>query len=685
MSTFVGIDLGTTFSVAARIDEHGRAVTIPNAEGKSTTPSVIYFGSGAPVVGQGAKDMQADGAAEVASFFKRNMGDAQFVLTFNDRSYSPTDLSALVLEKLKADSEAALRQPVTQAVITVPAYFNNAQREATIEAGRRAGLEVLRIINEPTAAALAYGAHQTGRAEKLLVYDLGGGTFDVTLVHITADEIQVLATDGDHELGGKDWDDQVLRFLAARFREQHGIDPLEDAVFGNELLVRAENAKKELSKRSSTTVKISHAGLQASYTLTREQFEEQTAGLMERTRRLTEQVLADAGMTWPNLTGVLLVGGSTWMPMVHRYIEQMSGKPPRTGVNVDEAVAQGAAIQAAIDVQAKSKVRPRFRLAGEKRIQDVMSHSLGMVALNDDRSGYLNCIIIEKNKPIPTKQTRPFKLRTMRGNQNQCEVYVTQGESERPNQCSYLGKYVFAGIAHDPSGTAVIDVTYTYDHNGVVQVTGTDSRGGALVVNVESLPPDMSWVDKPPEEKEEYIPTHITVYLLIDVSASMEGGGLDEAKQAASAFVDRCDLSHMSVGLVTFGDKAETVVPACQDARKLKKGIRKLTTECTTDMTEGLEHTYKKLKRADEPKFIVLLTDGYPNDQSSAIRAAADCHRDDIQIIAIGTSGADVGYLQQLSNTDEQAVFANPGQLVSTFSNIAQSITEGSSKIRVKR
>ncbi len=679
MSKFVGIDLGTTFSAVAHIDDHGRAVVLPNADGERITPSVVYLGSDPPLVGMAAKEMQRDGAADVASFFKRSMGDAQFALSFNGRTYTAIDLSVLVLARLKADAEAALGDTVTQAVITVPAYFNNSQREATIEAGRLAGLEVLRIINEPTAAALAYGAHQSGRAETLLVYDLGGGTFDVTLVAISAADIQVKATDGDHQLGGKDWDDQIVRFMAARFREQHGTDPLDDALVLNDLLVRAEKAKKDLTSRASTTMKIGHGGVEASYTLTREQFEEQTAGLMERTQRLTEQVLAEAGLGWPDLTGVLLVGGSTRMPMVHRYVQQMSGKPPRTGVNQDEAVALGAAIQAAIDVQARSKGRPRFRLVGERRIQDVMSHSLGMVALNDDRSRYVNSIIIPKNLNIPARETRPFKLRTRRGNENRCEVYVTQGESDRPTQCAYLGKYVFEGVAHDQSGTAVLDVTYAYDHNGVVQVSGVDrGTGASLSVTVEQVPADMSWVENPPEEKEEFVPAHITIYLLIDVSGSMSGAPLAEAQQAAEAFVQRCDLSHMSVGLISFGDRATTVVPTCQDARALRRGIRDLEIEGGTDMTAGLEHADQELGGAPDPKFIVLMTDGYPNDQRGAAQAAGACHAAGIQVIAIGTSGADVQYLRQLSSADEQAIFANPGELVSTFSAIAQAITEGS-------
>jgi hypothetical protein len=312
-------------------------------------------------------------------------------------------------------------------------------------------------------------------------------------VEITPEEIKVLATDGDHELGGKDWDDRIAQFLAQRFRAEHGLDPLEDALSFNELLVRCEEAKIKLTRVSATKVAIDHAGIHASYELSREQFDEQTTDLMERTQKLTEQVLRDAQVRWDQLAGVLPVGGSSQMPMVHRYIERMSGKPPRTGVPVEQAVALGAAIQAAIDMQARQKGGRKLRIDGVKKVLDVMSHSLGMVAIENDR--YVNRIMIEKNKPIPAKHAKLYQIRTRRGASNQLDVFILQGESQDPRDCSVTGKYTFSDIEHVPGFPAVVEIEYGYDECGVITIVARQrSTGKTLPFRVEPLPEDMSWL-----------------------------------------------------------------------------------------------------------------------------------------------------------------------------------------------
>ena len=322
------------------------------------------------------------------------MGSALYQLHFHGKTYSATDLSALVLGRLKEDAETALGQDVDRAVITVPAYFGDAQRKATIDAGNAAGFQVLRIINEPTAATLAYGLNRAETAnETVLIYDLGGGTFDVTVARITAEDIVVLSTAGDHDLGGKNWDDRIATFLAEQFTAETGFDPLDDPVALNEVLVRSEQAKWALSERTTTRITLQLGTQRQSYELTRAEFEAMTFPLMDRTRRLTEEALAEARLDWKSLDGVLLVGGSTRMPMVRSYVTEMAGKPPRTGVNVDEVVALGAAIQAAIEVgQPIGDALPRFTLVGRhtgkrpaakpppRRVTDVMSHSLGTIA-----------------------------------------------------------------------------------------------------------------------------------------------------------------------------------------------------------------------------------------------------------------------------------------------------------------
>ncbi len=678
MTASIGIDLGTTYSAAAQVDAEGKPVIISNAEGERTTPSVVWFGADPPVVGRIAKDEQKSGASEVASFFKRSMGDPNYILHFGGRDYSPVDLSTLVLKKVKADCEKALGKAVARAVITVPAYFNNLQREATIEAGRKAGLDVRRIINEPTAAVLAYGVQQTDREEKCLVYDLGGGTFDVTLAQITPAEIVVLATDGDHQLGGKDWDDRVARFLAGEFESEHGFDPLETNAAYQDLLVRCELAKQQLSKRETVRVKLDFAGRHGSYELSRARFEDLTADLMERSVRLTEQVLLEQGLKWSEISSVLLVGGSTRMPMVNSWVERMTGRPVRAGINVDEAVALGAAIQMATD-DAKSG-GTRRALAGTRKVQDVMSHSLGVVSESKDRLQYVNTKIIEKNGVIPTEQTRPFRLRTRARGANQLEVYLTQGESENPTKCAILGKYTFSDITH-VGGTdrAVIDVRYQYDQNGVVTVSAIErSTGRILPMTVDTVPEDMSWLALPPVEEKSA--TSVTCYLAFDLSGSMAGEPLREAQRAGLEFVQKMDLTSSSVGLIAFADLNETRVHACQDAAKINRGIRNLEVGSVGigNGTNPFEHALKLMRGGEDPRYLIVLADGVWYAQEAAELQARECHRHGIEIISIGFGEADRKFLERIATTSMGSIYTNLSGLSNAFSKIAEALTEGS-------
>ncbi|MEN8219796.1 MAG: Hsp70 family protein [Pseudomonadota bacterium] len=667
----LGIDLGTTFSAVAVVDESGRPKILSTPLGKTLVPSVIYFGGDEILIGDEAKEMQALGEANIASFFKRNMGDPNFILNFADRDYTPLDLSAIMLRHLKTEAEAALGAVVEQAVITVPAYFNNFQREATIKAGEMAGLNVLRIINEPTAAALAYGLRSKNKT--VLVYDLGGGTFDVTLVHIKPSNITVLATDGDHELGGKDWDDRIATYLGQRFLEDHKIDPLENIIAFNDLLVRCENAKKQLSQRSQARISFSHEGERETYILTRAQFEEITKDLMERTQLLTKQVLEEAGLNWKQLDGVLLVGGATRMPMVWQYVEKMSGKKPMTGVNVDEAVALGAAIQANLDGVS-------FTLPSAIKIQDVMSHSLGMVAENEDRSRYINSIIIPKNKPIPCVESRHYQLRTAHNQENKLKVYMLQGESDEPTQCVILGQYTFSEVIHVEGKPAIIDIEYAYDKNGVVTVSATQRETGKNLPQQTQQADELSWLSLPPQT--EVVAVHISIFMVIDVSSSMRGAPLKEAKQAAKEFVKKSDLAHTSIGLIEFGCDAKMISAPTQNAKAINRAINKLNIHGSTNMTDGLKTAHAELKHGNEPRFIVLLTDGYPNNSSSAMQTARQICADGIELITIGTGGADKDFLKKLACSDENSIFAQAGTVVSTFSSIAQVLTESGGNIR---
>ncbi|HSK76729.1 MAG TPA: Hsp70 family protein [Thermoanaerobaculia bacterium] len=674
MGAAVGIDLGTTNSAVAHVDADSRPVVLPNRFGEPITPSVVCFRDGQILVGQEAKELQAAGHPQVAAFFKRQMGVPNFIFYADGRDHTAVDLSALVLAALKRDAEAALQDKVTHAVITVPAYFRNPQREATIEAGRRAGLEVLQVVNEPTAAAIAYGVRGTEREQTLLVYDLGGGTFDVTLLRLSRGEIRILSSEGDHELGGKDWDDRIIEFLATRFEAELGCDPLEDLESFADLLVRAEEAKKRLSNTQSAPVSLVHAGRRGRYELDRATFERITADLMERTVALTRKVLDDQGIKPSQVDGTLLVGGSTRMPMVHDFLKRMFGKPPLQGVNVDEAVALGAALLAAERQQELRGTRPRFSLGGAAKTIDVTNHSLGMIALNEDRSAFVNSLILSKNTPIPCRETRPYQHRTRRTGENLLEVFMTQGESESPADVTYLGKYVLHGIPHGERSLAILDVEYTYDASGTVQVTGRVRPGGQeLKITVEPLPPDVpARFLKKPEETVETV--HVTAYLAFDLSGSMKGDPLSEAKKAARSFLRNTDLNHCSLGIIAFADEVHVKQEATQNAGAIERAIDRLTIGeagyCNS--AHPFDTVRSLLARADEPKFIITLADGVWGCQKEAIHSAHACREAGIESIAIGFGGADEKFLKAIASSDETSFFTSLGGLVETFTNIAQ-------------
>jgi len=682
----IGIDLGTTFSAVATVSERGQPVVVKNSDGESTTPSVVYFPKGGePIVGAEAKEYQAVGEKDVASFFKRDMGDPNFFQVFRGRRYSPTELSSIVLKKLKADAEATLGQKVDAAVITVPAYFNNGQRNATIDAAKSAGLRVLRIINEPTAAAIAYGLQaKTDHETTTMVYDLGGGTFDVSIVRVSNSEIAVLATDGDHKLGGKDWDDQIAGYLAAKFKDEFGADPFEDPESFNDLLVRCEKAKKELSVRDSTKVSIVHNGERGTYTLTRAEFAEITRDLLERTRGISESVLQSVeGLTWDRLDGVLLVGGSTRMPMVSAFVEEVTGKPPVRGINVDEAVAMGAALQAASDLMSEDG----FELEAESdspfslpAIRDVTSHSLGMVAENADRSRYLNSIIIKKNSAISAENSSDYTLRVSSNRKAiRLEVYMLQGESEAPLECSVLGKYVFSNFVPTQNGKANVRVHYAYNKNGTVDVHAEQLSSGQnvpLTLSIEPVPEDMSWLGRSPRENDPPMPT-TSLVIAVDTSGSMCGHPMSEAKRAAKSLIEKLNMEKFHVGILAFSDKMGVLSNCSDNKRMVMAAIDKL------DVGWGggneacpFKNAMKMMQSEDGAKFIVLLTDGCWNNPRQAIRQAKEVKDAGAEIIAIGFGGADREFLRAVATCDENALMTDLSRLVDSFSKIAQVLSQ---------
>lgn len=469
MSKIIGIDLGTTNSCVAVI-EGGKPVVIPNAEGQRTTPSVVAFtNNGERLVGAPAKRQAVTNARRTVSSIKRKMGEDTRV-TIDGRQYSPQEISAQILQKLKSDAEAYLGEPVTEAVITVPAYFNDAQRQATKDAGRIAGLNVRRIINEPTAAALAYGL-DNGRPQKVMVYDLGGGTFDVSLIQIGDGVVQVLATCGDNHLGGDDFDDRVADWLLKQFSGQYGIDLSGDMVAMQRIREEAEKAKKELSSARSTDINLPfittgpQGPLHLQATLTRAEFDAMTADLVERTALPVKNALGDAGLAANDLDQVLLVGGSTRIPAVQAKVMRMIDLEPSKSLNPDECVALGAAVQAG-------------RLGGEMISggQDLLLLDVTPLTLSIETVGGVATHLIDRNSAIPTRFSKIFT--TAAPFQSTVEIKVLQGEREFAKDNKLLGTFTLRGIKRAWAGVPQIEVTFDIDANGIVKVSARDLDTG---------------------------------------------------------------------------------------------------------------------------------------------------------------------------------------------------------------
>ncbi len=663
----VGIDLGTTFSAIAHVNKYGVPEVIHNAEGERITPSVVLFEGDEIIVGTYAKQSAVAYPEQVVEFVKRHMGDDSFTFEYRGETYNPERLSGFILSKLKHDAELRLGHKIDQAVITVPAYFGEKERQATIRAGKHAGLTVLKLVNEPTAAAFAYGIAATdnkAKQGKVLVFDLGGGTFDVSIIEFKGKDLSVIATTGDHHLGGKDWDDALINYTAGQFRARHDIDPLDDLAAYHDLRQKCTNAKLSLSKRPKVSLFYDYKGKILRLEVTRDKFEDLTMGLVNRCRTLTEDVLRDAGLKANNIDTVVLAGGSTRMPMVRDMIRKIFDKDPATDINPDECVAYGAALTAAIEASRLQGQPPPVDI----RTHDVTSHSLGMVVFRDGK--LWNSKIIERNSRIPSERTRDDYV-TSHDGQSTMDLWLVQGENEDPVECSVLGHFEFYGIPIRPAGRSRLAVTFRYNANGIVEVEAMDLDSG------QTLAHRMATSNVTLEDLARGRPP-MNIVLMVDCSGSMYGTNIVEARTAARTFADQTLGPNRQISVVAF--PGGVVCPLTADRERIFGAIENLSPIGSTPLAEGLLAAREMMKsRAGVQRVFVVLTDGHPDDPEAAMAEAHRIRTSGGRVVTVGVGNqVKPDFLKALASKPEDYHFCSePVELKGTFINLATELGGG--------